>query len=89
MNKDTFISTLEDTTESFTFDTTDFISHSNGSKRLQILRQTLMFAYYTILIEYINTEYSEDNNFFDKEITKEIIEKFNNITGSNLYADFL
>lgn len=73
----------------FTDTTLDKESLTHSDRRLGIISQNLVSAYYRILEYYFrDTGISGDANFFTEAEIGEVINKLNNIMKTYLYTDF-
>lgn len=73
----------------FTENTLEKESLTHDDRRLGIISQDLVGAYYRLLEYYFRgTGISGDTNFFTEDEIREVIDKLNNIMKTYLYTDF-
>lgn len=83
-----FLSELDHQISLFTGVTLSNESLTLENRRLRIINQNLVYAYYKIIKDYFNVTISGDENFFTEDELRQVIDRLNNIMKTYLYTDF-
>lgn len=83
-----FLSELDHQISLFTGSTLTRESKTLENRRLNIINQNLVYAYYKIITDYFNVTISGDENFFTEDELRQVIDRLNNIMKTYLYTDF-